>query len=106
MTQFGYDKTSDILFLDLSRIKINRKEKIKDFNHRFITLLNKIPDKPTEAVQIEFYNTALPPPIAMFVKKEKKKTLVEILEEAIKVEKDLATISNHPRNEESKTSTF
>ena len=40
MTQFGDDKTSRILFLDLSRIKINKNEKIKYFNQRFITLLN------------------------------------------------------------------
>ena len=40
MTQFGDDKTFGILFLELSQIKINKKEKIKDFNQRFITLLN------------------------------------------------------------------
>ena len=55
-------------------------------------------------MQIEFYTVSLPPPIAMFVKREKKQILVENLEEAIKVENDLEAISNHPGNEESKAS--
>jgi hypothetical protein len=73
MTQFSNEKTSRILFLDLSRININKKEKFKDFNHIFITLLNRILDKPTEAIQIEFYIVTFPPPIAMFVKRKEKK---------------------------------
>lgn len=40
LTQFGDDKTPRVLFLDISRIKINKREKIKYFNQRFITLLN------------------------------------------------------------------
>ena len=40
MTQFGDDKTYGVLFLELSQIKINKKEKVKDFNKRLITLLN------------------------------------------------------------------
>lgn len=98
MTQFRDDKTSQIL--ELSRIKINKKEKVKDFNHRFITLLNRILDKPVEVVQIEFYTATLPPPVAMFVNIKEKQTLVEIFQEAIKVEKDLASISSHLGNEE------
>ena len=43
--QFGDDKTSGTLLLELARLKINENEKVKDFNQRFITLLNKIPDK-------------------------------------------------------------
>ena len=95
MTQFGDDKTSGTLFIELSRMKMNNKEKVKDFNQIFTILLNKIPDKRVEVVQIEFYTTALLPPISMFVKREKKQTLDENLEEVIKVEKDLVTISNH-----------
>jgi hypothetical protein len=94
------------LVLEISRIKINNTDKIKYFNQISITLLNKIPGKPTEEVQIEFYTVALLPPIAMFVKREKKKTLVENPIEAIKVEKDLVGISNHSGNEESRSSTF
>ena len=99
MTQFEVDKILGILFLDISRIKIKKKEKIEDFNQIFITLLNKILDKPTEEMQIEFYTVTLPPPIAMFVKRKKKQTLAKNPEESIKVEKDLATNSNHPENE-------
>ena len=46
-------------------------------------------------MQIKFYSSALPPPIAMFVKREKKQTLVENLEEYLKVENDLVSNSNH-----------
>jgi hypothetical protein len=102
MTQFGDDKTYGIYFLVLSRIKINKKEKVKDFNQRFITLLNQIIDKLVEFVHIEFYTTSLPPLVAMFVKGKENKTLVENFLEAIKVEKDLAVISSHRGNEKSK----
>ena len=86
------------MFLDISRIKINNKEKVRDFNQIFITLLNRIYDKQTEAIKIEFYIVSLPPLAAMFVKRKKKQTLVENFQEPIKVEKDLATISIHPDN--------
>ena len=104
MTQFGDDKTFGILFLELSRIKISKKEKVRDFNQIFITLLNRIPDKPVESVHIEFYTIALPPPVAMFVKGKEKQTLEENFLESIKVEKHLVVISSHQGNEESKAS--
>ena len=63
-----------------------------------------IPGKPTKLVQVEFYTVALPLPIVMFVKGKEKRTLVENFLESIKVEKDLASISNHQGNEESKPS--
>ena len=105
MTQFKDDKTSCILFLERSRIKINKKEMVKDFNQIFITLINRILDKLVEVVQFEFYTTSLLPPIAMFVNRKEKQTLVENFQEPIKVEKYLASISRHPRNQENKTST-
>lgn len=89
MTKFGDDKTSGILFLDISRIRINKKEKFKDLNKRFITLLNRILDKPVEVVQIEFYAAALLPLVAMFVKRKENQTLEKTFVEDIKVEKDL-----------------
>jgi hypothetical protein len=93
------------LFLEISRLRINKKEMVKEFDQRFITLLNKIPDKAIEAVQIEFYTTTLPPPVAMFVKRKEIRTLEENFVEAIKVEEDLVAISTHPRDEESEAST-
>ena len=56
---------------------MNKNEKVKEFNQRFITLLNKIPDKPPEAILIEYYTTALPLTVAMFVKRKEIRTLAE-----------------------------
>ena len=47
---------------------MNENQKVKDFNERFISLFNRIPIEPAEAVHIEYYTFALPPNIAMFVK--------------------------------------
>jgi hypothetical protein len=84
---------------------INKKEKVKYFNQIVITLLTRIPDNPIEAVQIEFYIATLPPLVSMFVKRKEIQTLADNFVEAIKVEKDLATISHHPGNEESEAFT-
>jgi hypothetical protein len=93
------------LFLELSRLRINKKEKVKEFNQIFITLLHKIPDKPVKVVQIEFYVVTLLPSIALLVKRKEIRTLTENFVESIKVEKDLEAISTHPGNEESEAST-
>jgi hypothetical protein len=42
--RFEDDKTSGTLLLELSRLNINKNEKFREFNQRFITLLNKIVD--------------------------------------------------------------
>ena len=52
MAHFSNEETSRILFLHCSFIRINKKEKVKYFNQIFITLLNKIPNKPVKVVQI------------------------------------------------------
>ena len=57
-----------MLFLELSRIRFDEKKKLKYFNQRFINLLNRIPKNPAKSIQVEFYTTVLPPPMAMFVK--------------------------------------
>ena len=62
ITQFDDDKTTETFFLELSRLRINKNEKFMEFDQRFITLLNKIPDKSAEAVQIEYYTATLPLP--------------------------------------------
>ena len=66
------------------------KERIKDFNYRFLTLKNKIPiaSQPPEDIIIENYTSVLPKYFGMFVKRAGKTTLVETFEESIKVEKD------------------
>ena len=42
LNKFGEDKTPAMLALELARIKMENKERIKYFNHRFLTLLNII----------------------------------------------------------------
>ena len=79
------------MLLELARIKIKENEKVKEFNQRFITHLNKIPGKPPEAILIEYYIVALPLTVAMFVKRKEVRTLEENFEEAIQIEKDLAS---------------
>ena len=83
------------MLLELAKLKVNENEKVKEFNQRFITLPNKIPDKPPEAIQVEYYTIALPLTVAMFVKRKGLRTLEENFEEAIQIEKDLAPISTH-----------
>ena len=95
LSQFGDDRTSRVLVLELSRIRFDKKEKVKYFNQIFINLLNYIPENPAESIQVEFYTTAFPPPIAMFVKVREKRTLAKKFLEAIKVEKDMESISSH-----------
>ena len=103
--QFGDDKTSRNLLLELTRLNINYNEKVKEFNQRFITLLNNILDKVPEEVQIEYYTASLLLTVPMFVKIKDIRALEENFGEAIKVDKDLASISIHQGNEESEAST-
>ena len=102
INRFGDGKTLGTLLLEIARLIINENEKFKEFNQRFFTLLNKIPDKPPEAIQVEYYTDALPLTVAMLVKRKGIRTLKENFEEAIQVEKDLASI--HRDNDESETS--
>lgn len=77
ISQFEDDKTLRMIVLELSRMRCDKKDRIKDFNQRFINHLNRIPEKLAESIQVEFYTTALPPSIAMFVKARQKRTLAE-----------------------------
>jgi hypothetical protein len=94
MAKFSNEETPKILHLELLGIIMNENEKVKDFNEIFISLLNKIPIKPVEAVQIEYYVSALPPKIAMFLETQRKLTLVDNFAEAIQVEKHYETMSS------------
>jgi hypothetical protein len=57
------------------------KEKVKDFNQHFTTILNKFQWEatPAQELQIEVYANALPTSISMFVKRDDKHTLAEKL---------------------------
>ena len=85
-------------------MKFDKKHKVKDFNQRFINLLCHIPERHVESIQVEYYTVALPPTVAMLVKAQEKRTLAKKFREAIKVEKDMASISIHQGNEENKPS--
>ena len=93
LNKFGEDKIPTVLALELARIKMESKERIKDFNQHFLTLLNKIPvsSQHTEDNIIENYASALPKSLGMFVKQASKITLVETFKEAIKVENNSLT---------------
>jgi hypothetical protein len=73
---------------ELFTATMSSKEKVKDFNQRFTTILNKFqPEaKPTQELQIEVYANALPASISMFVKRAAKHTLAENFEEAKMIE--------------------
>jgi hypothetical protein len=70
--------------MELSSLKMNPKEKVKDFNQRFLTLKNKIPvdSMPAENLIVAYYTKALHNNIAIWVKRSKKNTLLEAFEEA------------------------
>ena len=76
LDNFGEDKTHVALVLELSRIKIDSKERIKDFNKRFLTLKNKIPasSQSPQDIIIENYASTLPKYLGMFVKQANKAT--------------------------------
>jgi len=74
LVKFGDDKSTATLINDLSNLKAQAKEPIKDFNLRFNKILNKIPtaSQPSEEVRCEWYITALPSNIAIFVDRKIK----------------------------------
>ena len=59
-------------------MRMEKKEKVQEFNHRFTTLLNSFSaaTKPVEESLVECYTTTLYPPTAMFVKRVVKVKLV------------------------------
>ena len=74
--------------VELFTATMSSKEKVKDFNQRFTTILNKfqLEAKPTQELQIEVYVNALSASISMFVKRATKTTLAENFEEAKTIE--------------------
>ena len=88
MTKFGDDRSTATLINDLSNLKTKTREPIKDFNSHFNKLLNKIPttSKPSKEVQSEWYVSALPSNIVIFVDRVAKTTLANNMKEVIAVE--------------------
>jgi hypothetical protein len=101
LEKFGDGKPPEVLVMDLSNLKMNAKEKVKDFNQRFLTLKNRIPtdSMPAESLVIAYYTKALHQSIAIWVKRSKKATLVEAFEEATQIEKDILSLKDSSSNE-------
>jgi hypothetical protein len=86
--KFVEETTTGALMAELFITTTSSKERVKDFNQRFTTILNKFqPEaKPTQELQIKVYANALPASISMFVKRVAKQTLDENFEEAKMIE--------------------
>lgn len=94
LDKFGNEKTPAALVLEPSRLKMETKDKVKDFNICFNTLFNRIPAnaRPTQEVLTEFYITALPVPLAMWVKRSNAQTLQGAINEAVQVKNEMINI--------------
>jgi hypothetical protein len=68
--KFGEEKTLMALYKELGAIKMEKKEKVKDFNQCFTIVLNNfsVETAPLESLAIEYYTSTLIPSIGMFVK--------------------------------------
>jgi hypothetical protein len=88
LDKFAEETTIGSLMAELFATTMSSKEKAKDFNQRFTTILNKFqPEaKPTKELQIEVYANALLASISMFVKRTSKETLAENFKEAKTIE--------------------
>lgn len=104
LTKYGDDRSLATLINDLSNLRIEHREPIKEFNARFNKLLNKIPtaSKPSEQIRSEWYITALPANIAIFVDRVGKPTLVENMKEALDVEKRINSLEKKAALEDRK----
>jgi len=105
LTKFGDDRTTATLINDISNLKANPNEKIKDFKFRFNKLLNKIQDtsKPGVDVQIEWYIYSLPYNITIFVERANRATLIDTMKESLVVEKMILSLEKKTTQEERKT---
>lgn len=94
LENFADDKTLAMLLKELGSLGMEEKEKVKDFNQRFMRILNKFvaDTKPHDSITIDYYTSPLPTTITQFVKWDVKPTLLEIWKEAISFEKDLRAI--------------
>ena len=106
LEKFGDEKSPKVLVMELSSLKMNPKEKIKDFNQRFLTLKNRIPidAMPTKNLIIAYYTKSLHWNIAIWVKRSKKSTLLEAFTEPSQIEKYILILKDNICNEVETTS--
>jgi len=57
LENFVDDKTPTMLLKELGSLKMDGKEKVKDFNQRFMHILNKFlaHKKPDDSITVEYY---------------------------------------------------
>lgn len=105
LMKFGDDRSTTTLINYLSNLKVEPKEPINDFNSHFNKLLNKIPaaSKPSNEVKNEWYISALPSNLAIFVDRATKPTLAENMKEEIVVEKRILAVEKKNGVEERKS---
>lgn len=91
---FVDNKTPATLLKELGSLKMEGKEKVKDFNGRFMHILNKfaVDTKPHDSITVNYYMSALPTTIAQFIMRAVKPTRLESCEEDILVDKELHAI--------------
>jgi hypothetical protein len=87
-------------------MNMNQKEKVKDFNQRFLTLKNKIPTDfmPVENLIIAYYGKYLHHTTTMWVKSPKNNTLLGAFEESILIEKDMLSLKDNTNHDAEQTS--
>jgi hypothetical protein len=83
LDKFVEETTIGALMTELFATTMSLKEKVKEFNQRFTTILNKFqPEaKPTLELQIEVYANVVPTSISIFLKRDAKYTLAENFKE-------------------------
>lgn len=62
LEKFVDDKTPTMLLKELESLRMEVKEKLKEFNTRFMHILNKFAadTKPHDSINIDYYTSALP----------------------------------------------
>jgi hypothetical protein len=105
MKKFGEKKMTIHFHNELGYIKMDTREKVKDFNQIFLNVLINFPNDvaPTKSLDIEYYTTTLTPSIGMFVKRANKNTLALNFDEAETMEKELSTYDQHLHYEDTKS---
>lgn len=95
--EYGDDNFPSTLVMVISRVKMENKVNVEDFNQWFVTLLNRIliASWPPGEVLIDFYTSTLLMAIAMFIKRMGRTTFLETFNESLKVEKYLLSLKGN-----------
>jgi hypothetical protein len=88
LDKFADETTIGALMVELFTATMRSKEKVKDFNQWFTSILNKfqLKAKPTHELQINLYVNSLPTSISMFLNRVSKSTLADNFEESKTIE--------------------